>query len=146
MTVANLLFGLIVVQAPNSSQQQSWTERAYETAITGARRVYERVIKEGKPLAEAMMKNSPRYYQSLESSILAFAKKVERGVANLDIADKQRLVLELWRLRTAINVMALADPEVLRSVTGIDLQKFQIIKRDFGKTEAKVKKLGLPGV
>jgi hypothetical protein len=105
--------------------------------------MWNRAQKEGKPFAEKTIKQAPSYYKGIQTSLTDFARRVEKGDIAKTIEDKKKLVSELWRMRSAINLMSLLDPGVLKQLTGIDTSKFSEMQKTLQKTESKLAKAGV---
>lgn len=105
--------------------------------------MWNRAQKEGKPFAEKTIKQAPSYYTGIQTSLTDFARRVEKGDIAKTIEDKKKLVSELWRMRSAINLMSLLDPGVLKQLTGIDTSKFSEMQKTLQKTESKLAKAGV---
>lgn len=105
--------------------------------------MWNRAQKEGKPFAERTIKQAPDYYKGIQKSLTDFAKRVEKGDIARTFDEKKKLVTELWRMRSAINLMSLLDPGVLKQVTGIDTKKFADMLKQLQKTESKLAKAGV---
>jgi hypothetical protein len=105
--------------------------------------LWNRAEKEGKPFAEKTIKQAPAYYKGIQKSITEFAKRVERGDVAKSIQEKKKLVTELWHMRSAINLMSLLDPAVLKQLTGFDTKQFGEMQKTLQKTESKLAKAGV---
>ena len=105
--------------------------------------LWKRAEKEGKPFAEKTIKKAPDYYKGIQKSLTDFAKRVEKGDIAKTMDEKKSLITELWRMRSAINLMSLLDPEVLKQLTGVDTKKFSEMQKTLQKTESKLAKAGV---
>lgn len=111
-----------------------------------AKSVWSRVQKEGKPLADKMLKAAPEYYKGVQTQLQALVKRVDKADIPKTFSEKQRLALEIWNLRSAINVMSLSDPDVLKSLLNYRPEAVEKMQKDLQQTETKLKKANLPGI
>jgi hypothetical protein len=102
--------------------------------------LWKRAEKEGKPFAEKTIKQAPAYYRGIQKSLSNFAKRVERGDIAKSMEEKKKLVTELWHMRSAINLMSLLDPAVLKQLTGFDTKQLGEMQKTLQKTESKLAK------
>ncbi|MEI7576287.1 MAG: hypothetical protein WCK51_05290 [Armatimonadota bacterium] len=105
--------------------------------------MWKRAEKEGRPFAEKTIKQAPNYYKGVQKSLTDFAKRVEKGDIAKTMDEKKKLITELWRMRSAINLMSLLDPQVLKQLTGVDTKKFTEMQQTLQKTESKLAKAGV---
>lgn len=133
-------------QSSTSQQPLTWSDRAVAASIAFAKNVWERVQKEGQPFATKMLKTAPEYYKGVQKSVQDFVKKVQTSEIPQTFSEKQQLALELWKLRGAINVMALSDPEVLKMLLNIQPAAVQKMQKDLKQTEGKLKKANVAGI
>ncbi|MDH4389380.1 MAG: hypothetical protein QE269_11715 [Fimbriimonas sp.] len=105
--------------------------------------LWKRAEKEGRPFAEKTIKQAPAYYKGIQKSLTDFAKRVERGDVAKSIEEKKKLVTELWHMRSAINLMSLLEPAVLKQLTGFDTKQFGEMQKTLQKTESKLAKAGV---
>jgi hypothetical protein len=110
---AALCIGSAQAQQP---QQMSWSDRAVAGSIAFAKNLWQRVEKEGRPLADRLLKSAPSYYKGANAQLQALIKRVDQADIPKTFSEKQRMALEIWKIRGAIDVMALSDPEVLKSL------------------------------
>lgn len=135
----------LLLAACASQAQQSWAERALQLGIDKAKEFVTGIQKEGRPLAEKMLKAAPDYYKGAKAEVLNFAKRVKNDRLPTDLIEKQKLVLELWRLRGAINVLALSDPSLLKTF-GIDPKIANSLSTTILSVERLLKKAGFVGI
>ena len=124
----------------------SLADRAISASIAMAKTVWQRVQKEGRPLAERMLKAAPDYYKGAQGQLQDLVKRVDKAEIPKTFGEKQKLALELWKMRGAINVMALSDPEVVKSLLNYRPEAVQKMQKDLQQTETKLKKANLPGI
>ena len=124
----------------------SLSDRAVSASIAMAKGVWERVQKEGRPLADRMLKAAPEYYKGAQNQLQALVKRVDKADIPKTFSEKQRLALEIWKLRGAINVMSLSDPEVLKTLLNYRPEVVEKMQKDLQQTETKLKKANLPGI
>jgi hypothetical protein len=128
------------------NETPSLADRAISASIAMAKTVWQRVQKEGRPLAERMLKAAPDYYKGAQAQLQNLVKRVDKADIPKTFSEKQQLALELWKIRGAINVMALSDPEVVKSLLNYRPEAVQKMQKDLQQTETKLKKANLPGI
>ena len=128
------------------NQTPSWSDRAVTAGIAVAKNVWERVQKEGRPLADRMLKAAPEYYKGAQGHLQAIIKRIDKAEIPKTFSDKQRMALEIWKIRGAINVMALSDPVVLKSLLNYQPEVVQKMQKELNQTETKLKKANVPGI
>lgn len=126
--------------------QQSFSDRVVSAGIAVAKDVWSRVQKEGRPLADKMLRAAPEYYKGAQSQLQSLVKRVDKADIPKTFSEKQQLALEIWKLRGAINVMSLSDPAVLKSLLDYRPEAVQKMQKDLQVTETKLKKANLPGI
>lgn len=132
-------------QNSGQSSGPGFWERALDVSIEAAKRGYDFLIKEGKPVAENLVRTAPQHYRSLAASVKAFSKQAgldlseaEKGLESLK--ERKELLLQFWRLRTSLNVAMLVDPDLLRNVTGIEQLTLVTAIKDFDRVSAAINK------
>ena len=128
------------------NQNLSWTYRAVAGSIELAQNLCQRIQKEGRPLADRLLKAAPDYYRGATSQLQTLIKRIDKAGIPKTFSEKQRMALELWKIRGAIDVMALSDPEVLKSLLNCQPATVQRMQKDLKQTETKLKKSNLPGI
>jgi len=78
------------------------------------------VQKKGRPAAEQFVRQWPKRFQAVKKEVADLSKTVHDKVAAMDLEQKKNIALELWRVRKSLDLMALLDPNVLHSLTGLD--------------------------
>jgi hypothetical protein len=109
-----LVFGCLAAGfAQKPAQQESgfmgWVHDAWKT-----------VQEKGRPAAEQFVRQWPKRFQSVKKEVTDLTKTVHDKVAAMDLEQKKNIALELWRVRKSLDMMALLDPSVLHSLTGLD--------------------------
>lgn len=140
------LLSLPLVTMAYAAPQESQLERGVDIAIKGAKIAWSEIEKRGKPYAQELVSATPKYYASAQKSLEKFAKKVQKGELGESMLEKKRILLELWNLRSSINVLSLLNPQTLKQLTGYEvpeLEKMQVMLKD---TETRLKKVQFPGV
>lgn len=143
-----ILAGLLIsgMVAAQQNPTPSLSDRAVSASIAMAKSVWSRVQKEGKPLADKMLKAAPEYYKGVQTQLQALVRRVDKADIPKTFSEKQRLALEIWKLRSAINVMSLSDPDVLKSLLNYRPEAVEKMQKDLQQTETKLKKANLPGI
>lgn len=129
-----------------AQSSQSMAEKSLDFAISAAKQVVTEVQKHGRPFAEGVVKSAPASYKATRKSLTDLAKKVEKGDLGKTVIQQKELLLELWRMRGAINVMSFLDPRVLKTYTGLEVPELSKMKTMLASTEKQLKKLNFPGV
>lgn len=136
---------VVMPQQGKQNEGQGFWERALDISIEAAKRGYDFLMKEGRPVAENLVRTAPQHYKSLSANIKAFSKQAgidlsdaEKGLES--IKERKELLLQFWRLRTSLNVAMLVDPDLLRNVTGIDQLTLATAIKDFDKVAAAINK------
>jgi hypothetical protein len=124
---------------------QGFWERALDISIEAAKRGYDFLIREGKPVAENLVRTAPQHYKSISASVKAFSKQAGIDFSGAaqgleSIKERKELLLQFWRLRTSLNVAMLVDPDLLRNVTGIDQLTLVTAIKDFDRVSAAINK------
>lgn len=91
-----------------------------ETGMSWLRSAWTKVQKEGKAAAEQVVKETPEAFKALPKKVTAMTDRATKLYKSMDLEDKKAFVVELWRVRQSLNLMALLDPDVLQQLTGID--------------------------
>jgi hypothetical protein len=100
----------------------------------------------GKPMAEMLVKKTPEYYKSIQQSLNEVANKIQKGDYGRTLKEKKEFVLEIWKMRGAINVMALLEPDVLQKLTGVSPERFKIMKVTLNTVENRLSKANIQGI
>jgi hypothetical protein len=112
--VLTMFWTLGFAQGQKTAQQDSafmgWVHDAWKT-----------VQEKGKPAAEAFVRQWPKRFQSVKKEVADLTKTVRDKVAAMDLEQKKNIALELWRVRKSLDLMTLLDPDVLHSLTGLDV-------------------------
>jgi hypothetical protein len=120
--------------------ERSLTDRAIDMGIMAAKALFDRVQTEGKPLAEKLVKAAPGYYKQTSEKIAELAKEADKIDLGKEGNEKKKLMLELWKLRTSVNVLSLLDAGVLKNVIGMDPSGITKMQKNLKVVENKVVK------
>lgn len=134
------------VFAQAKQEPSTWSEKAISASISVAKNLWDRLNKEGKPLAQKMLKTAPEYYKGTQKTLQDFVKRVNLADIPKTFSEKQRMALELWKLRGAINVLALSDPQVVKNMLNLTPADVSNMQKDLRDSETKLKKSNLPGI
>ncbi len=143
-----ILVSLVVAGSILAQQNPSpsLSDRAISASIAFAKNLWERVQKEGRPLANRLLKAAPETYKGAQAQLQALMKRVDKADIPKTFSEKQQMALEIWKLRGAINVMSLSDPEVVKMLLNYRPEVVQKMQKDLQQTETKLKKANLPGI
>jgi len=87
----------------------SWIHDAWKT-----------VQEQGGPAAEKVVRQWPKQFQAVKQQVADLSKKSHDKLVAMDLEQKRKLALELWRVRKSLDLMTLLRPDVLQSLTGLD--------------------------
>jgi len=59
--------------------------------------------------------------------------------------EKLNLAMELWRIRSSLDLLSLVTPDTFKEVTGFDLPDFKALRDSYNRTESQLLKQ-LPGL
>ena len=130
----------------SSPDTNGWLEKSIDIAIESTKRLAKQIETKGKPMAEMLVKKTPEYYKSIQQSLNEVANKIQKGDYGRTIKEKKEFVLEIWKMRGAINVMALLEPDVLQKLTGVSPERFKIMKVTLNTVENRLSKANLQGI
>ena len=145
LAIVLVLASSVWAQKPQD-ESPSMMDRAVSASIAVAKNLWDKVQKEGRPLAEKLLKAAPEYYKGSQKALKDFIKRVDQAEIPKNFSEKQKMALELWRLRGAINVMALSDPEMVKMLLKMQPADVQKMQKDLQNAETKLKKANLPGI
>jgi len=86
-----------------------WVHNAWKT-----------VQEEGRPAAERLVKQFPKRFQDMKTTVAGLNKRAHDSIDAMDLEQKKNLLIEIWRVRKSLDLMTLLKPEVLQSLTGMD--------------------------
>ena len=111
-----------------------------ETGMSWLRSAWSSVEKQGRPAAEKAIKEMPKFFSGLPKRVTQMTDKAAKVYKDMKLEDKKAFVLELWRVRQSLNLMALLDPEVLQNLTGIDAKVLKTAMDTANKLYAQLTK------
>ncbi len=126
----------MLVAGAASAQSQNMAEQAWGFVKSS----WATAQKEGKVAADRFIRQFPEKFKDVPKDAKNFMVRWEKQIAALDLEDRKRLALELWRIRGSLNLLALASPSTLRMI-GIDSGPMQDLATGFTKmSEGLIKK------
>lgn len=137
LAVFLLIIGCWAIGFAQKSPQQdngfmNWVQGAWKT-----------VQEKGRPAAEQFVRQWPKRFQSVKKEVADLGKTVHDKVAAMDLEQKKNVALELWRVRKSLDMMALLDPSVLHSLTGLDVAAVESMEKQvqsmIGVVQAQIK-------
>ena len=134
------------INTNSSPDNGGWLETSIDIAIESTKRLVKQIETKGKPMAEMLVKKTPEYYKSIQQSLNEVANKIQKGDYGRTLKEKKEFVLEIWKMRGAINVMALLEPDVLQKLTGVSPERFKIMKVTLNTVENRLRKANFQGI
>jgi len=116
---------LLLVTLAFAQQPMATAQQAYATGVSWFQSAWKRVQKEGRPAAERLIRSAPKRFKLVESNVADLNRKANRWVADRNLDQKKTLLLEMWRLRGSLNLMALVSPENLETLTGVSAKELR---------------------
>ena len=117
-----MIVGSATAQTPNMAEQAwGFVKSSWATAQ-----------KEGKVAADRLVRQFPEKFKSVPKDAKIFMARWDKQIAALDLDDRRRLALELWRIRGSLNLLALASPSTLRMI-GVEAGPLQDLATGFTK-------------
>ncbi|MBS1700145.1 MAG: hypothetical protein JST12_00655 [Armatimonadetes bacterium] len=121
-------------------------DRATSVSISIAKNLWTKLQEQGQPLAEKLLKAAPEYYKQSKVGLQDFVKRIDKLEIPKTFHEKQLLALELWKLRGAINVVALSNPQTVKLLLGFEPPTIAQMQKDLSRVELALKKANLPGI
>lgn len=97
--------------------------------------------------AEALVRTAPKQFAGAKAMVTDLATKIQKGLGT-SLTQKKNLLIQLWKLRGSLDVMALLDPHTLETLTGIDaktLAGLQKTAATLAKSFASLTRAGTKG-
>jgi hypothetical protein len=133
---------VLCASAPaQNNGQNPLAEQFFQSSLAVLKNGWNMLQKQGAPLANQLVQKFPKNYKDLAPTVNKFVKTYGQDFTIKSIEEKRNLVLEFWRLRSALNVAALVDPELLTNVIGIKLEEVKSLSLAFNRVHQKLKKL-----
>jgi hypothetical protein len=127
---------LVLAASLGAHAQQNWAEQAWGFVKFG----WEAAQKEGRSAADRVIKQFPDRFKNVPQDARKFMVRWEKQIAALNLEDRKRLALELWRIRGSLNLLSLASPATLRMI-GVDVAPLEKVSVEFTKmSEGLIKK------
>ena len=98
---------MAIAQSP-TDRASAWLVNAWTT-----------VKKQGKSAADRVVRESPAKFKDIKKQVQSVTRICAKGIDSLDLDGKKRVVEQLWRVRSSLNLLALANPNTLTYV-GVD--------------------------
>lgn len=111
---------------------------ALEDGLAFARAAWTNVQKQTSAATESW----PKRIREIRNNITGLADKVN-DFAKTDLPQRKALALELWRVHDSIDFLTLINPDVLQTLTGLDLHGLQNMTAQFQKVWSNAVKKGL---
>jgi hypothetical protein len=91
-----------------------------------------------KKAADQLLKKYAPLLKDIKPRIDRWVKSVETDLANLELKEKLKLALELWRIRGSLDLLSLGDPEMIEQITGISPAEMQRLQETFKQAEKRM--------
>ncbi len=121
-----------------SAGAQTKSTSALEDGMAFARAAWSNVTKQTHAVAESW----PKRVQEIRNNITGLAVKMN-DFAKTDLPQRRALAMELWRVHDSIDFLTLMNPDVLQTLTGLDLHGLQNMTSQFQKVWSNALKKGL---
>lgn len=125
-----VLLGLTTLGAA----QQSPLDRATSWLSTQ----WTRVQKEGRPAAERAVRQFPTRFKDLKSQVARLSTVAGQFSDAHHLEERKAFLLELWRVRGSLNLLALCSPEVIHQVTGLDMKTLTALQSQIAAARERV--------
>lgn len=119
---------ILLVMCSTGKAQQNQAEQAWGFV----RSSWASVQKEGRAASDRIVKAFPDRFKGVPEDARKFIGRWEKQVSSLNLEDRKRLALELWRIRGSLNLLSLASPTTLRMI-GIDVGPLEKLSTEFMK-------------
>lgn len=116
---------------PSASAATSWIQNQWA-----------KVQREGKPVAERIVREAPEQFQKIKQTAPSLMKRIEIWSRQGTPEQRAQLLGELWRLRGSLDLMALLEPETLENLTGIDAKLLKELRAKATSAYATIQRSG----
>ncbi|AIE86138.1 hypothetical protein [Fimbriimonas ginsengisoli] len=113
---------------------------ALDTASSWLRTQWQRVQNEGRPAAERVVRQFPERFKNMRSQIARISKLASDFSDDHHLTEKKELLVELWRVRGSVNLLALLSPDMLHQLTGMDTKTLTTLQSQLDGIRAKLSK------
>jgi hypothetical protein len=122
-----------------SAQQTS--PSALDTASTWLQTQWQRVQNEGRPAAERIVREFPARFKDMKGQVARLSKLAGQFSDTHHLEEKKTLLLELWRVRGSLNLLALLSPDMLHLLTGLDMKTLNAMRAQVSAARARISSL-----
>lgn len=124
--------------SPGAAAAQTWSDRAAsaeQASLAWLHHAWNVVQQEGAPAAERVIQEAPKKFKAVRKNLEGLSKKVAQFADGHHLQEKKALLLEFWRIRDSVNIMALLNPDTLETLTGIDHKEFQAMQAQLARVQ-----------
>jgi hypothetical protein len=115
-------------------------ETPVQSGLSWFRSAWTKVQKEGRVAAEQIVRETPETFKALPKKVASMTHRAAEVYQGMKLEDKKEFVVELWRVRQSLNLMALLDPQVLEQLTGIDAKVLKTATANANRLYAQLAK------
>ena len=119
--------------AISNAQMPSWDD-----VVATARVAWKRTVEAGRPLAERVAREAPQRFRLAQRQAMGLVAQAQRYATSGDVEKKKELAVELWRVRGSLDLMALLDPQTLKTL-GIDVPDLTRIRVEVARQIARLR-------
>ena len=128
-----VLFALLALGGAAQAQLPSW-----DGVVATAKGAWKKTVEAGKPLAERIARETPGRFRLAKKQAMALVARAEKYAKSGDLEQKRALAVELWRVRGSLDLMAMLNPQTLRTL-GIDVPDLTRLRADVNRQLAKLR-------
>jgi hypothetical protein len=119
-------------------EQGDARQTATEASLTWFRNAWTSVRRDGPVAAEKLVRDFPERFKDLPKQAAELQQRASRLSSGLQLEERRTLLMELWRVRHAINVMALLEPRLLEHLTGVDPETLRAMTAHVERARARL--------
>ncbi len=123
-----VVVGLATAQSP-LEQGQAFFQSAWK-----------RVQAEGPAAAERIVRAAPERFRKVKGRVAELQRMTREWADEKRLDERKNLAIELWRIRGSLDLMALLNPEVMESLTGVDAKTLRQLRAQVDRAQATLGK------
>lgn len=132
------LFMVLVATAASASAQSS--PSAGQQALGWLQTQWTRVQKEGRPAAERVVRQFPGRFRDIKAQVVRMTEVAGQMAEPQRFAEKRELLMELWRVRGSLNLLALCSPDLIHQITGLDTSDVASLEAQLSRARDRISK------
>lgn len=109
-----------------------------QRAVAWLQTQWTRVQEEGRPVAEKIVRQFPGRFRSVRAQVARLSQLATQVANPTRLNEKKDLMLELWRVRGSLNLLALCSPDVIHQVTGLDQKTLESLQNQVAAIRANL--------